>query len=105
MHLVANSYPAEFRDEVVRLASTREPGVSIERIAADFGVHPMTLHRWLKQARTEDGAKPAPVRSEATALREARKRIRLLEEEVAVLRRAAAYLSQANLPGADSANS
>jgi hypothetical protein len=32
-------------------------------------------------------------------LREARKRIRLLEQENEVLRRAAAYLSQANLPG------
>ena len=31
--------------------------------------------------------------------REARRRIRLLEQENEVLRRAAAYLSQANLPG------
>ncbi len=38
-------------------------------------------------------------RSEGTELRAARKRIRLLEQEVEVLRRAAAYLSQANLPG------
>ena len=34
-----------------------------------------------------------------TELREAKKRIRLLEQENEVLRRAAAYLSQANLPG------
>ena len=36
---------------------------------------------------------------------EARKRIRLLEQEVEVLRRAAAYLSQANLPGKGSTRS
>ena len=36
---------------------------------------------------------------QAGELREARKRIRLLEQENEVLRRAAAYLSQANLPG------
>ena len=37
--------------------------------------------------------------AENADLREARKRIRLLEQENEVLRRAAAYLSQANLPG------
>jgi transposase len=37
--------------------------------------------------------------NEFDALREANKRIRLLEQENEVLRRAAAYLSQANLPG------
>jgi transposase-like protein len=36
---------------------------------------------------------------QAGELREAKKRIRLLEQENEVLRRAAAYLSQANLPG------
>jgi transposase len=37
--------------------------------------------------------------SESSELRELRKRNKLLEQENEVLRRAAAYLSQANLPG------
>ena len=37
--------------------------------------------------------------SESAELRELRRRNRLLERENEVLRRAAAYLSQANLPG------
>jgi transposase len=48
------------------------------------------------------GATPTTSRSgggEGEELREAKKRIRLLEQENEVLRRAAAYLSQANLPG------
>ena len=92
-------YPAEFRDDVVRVARNREPGVTIEKIARDFGVHPMTLTKWMRRADVDEGTKPGQPRTEAVELREARKRIRLLEQEVEVLRRAAAYLSQANLPG------
>lgn len=92
-------YPSEFRDDVVRVARNREPGVTIEQIAKDFGVHPMTLQKWLRRADIDEGAKPGAARPEAAELREARKRIRLLEQENEVLRRAAAYLSQANLPG------
>ncbi|WP_286737919.1 transposase [Kocuria sp. UBA1838] len=92
-------YPQEFRDDVVRLARTREDGVTIAQIAKDFGVHEMTLRTWIRQADIDDGSRPGRSREESTEMRDARKRIRLLEQENEVLRRAAAYLSQANLPG------
>lgn len=98
-------YPSEFRNDVVRVARSREPGVTIEQIAKDFGVHPMTLQKWLQRSAVDDGGEPGVTRSEAVETRELRKRVRLLEQENEVLRRAAAYLSQANLPGKDSARS
>ena len=52
-----------------------------------------------------DGVRRGVSRGEAQELREAKKRIRLLEQENEVLRRAAAYLSQANLPGKGSTRS
>nr|WP_255419506.1 transposase [Micromonospora sp. B006] len=85
----------------MRVARDREPGVTVEQIAKDFGVHPMTLFKWLRQADADAGT----VSSESAELREARKRIRLLEQENEVLRRAAAYLSQAHLPGKGSTRS
>ncbi|MFN6548754.1 MULTISPECIES: IS3 family transposase [Mycobacteriaceae] len=91
-------YPREFRDDVVRVARNRDDGVTIEQVAADFGVHPMTLHKWMRQADIDEGAKPGKSTTESGELREARQRIKLLEQENEVLRRAAAYLSQANLP-------
>jgi len=98
---VPKPYPSEFRDDVVRVARGREPGVTIEQIARDFGVHPMTLQKWLRRADVDEGAKPGQTRTEAAETRELRKRNRLLEQENEVLRRAAAYLSQANLPEND----
>ena len=98
-------YPQEFRDDVVRVARNREDGVTLEQIAADFGVHPVTLSKWMRQADVDDGNKPGPTRTESAELRDARRRIRLLEQENEVLRRAAAYLSQAQLPGKGSTRS
>ncbi len=98
-------YPSEFRDDVVRVARNREPGVTIEQIARDFGVHPMTLQKWMRRADIDEGVKPGVTRTESAELREAKKRIRLLEQENEVLRRAAAYLSQAHLPGKGSTRS
>ena len=92
-------YPQEFRDDVVRVARNREPGVHLKQIAADFGISESCLTGWMKKADIEDGAKPGPTSEQAAENRELRKRLRLLEQENEVLRRAAAYLSRANLPG------
>lgn len=91
-------YPKEFRDDVVRVARGRDAGVTLDQIAADFGVHPMTLSKWLRRARIDDGEQVGLTKAESAELRAARRRIRLLEQENEVLRRAAAYLGQANLP-------
>src|SRR5699024_382007 len=99
MITMATKYPKEFRDDVVQVALNREPGVTIAQIAKDFGIHVGTLDKWLRQERIEAGEKPGVTRAENDELRELRRRNRLLEQEVEVLRRAAAYLSQAHLPG------
>lgn len=92
-------YPQEFREDVVRVARNREDGVTLEQIAANFVVHPVTLSKWVRQAEVDDGDRPGTTRTESAELRDARRRIRLLEQENEALRRAAAYLSQAQLPG------
>lgn len=97
--------PEEFRRDVVRVAGNRGPGVTVEQVAADFGVHPMTLWKWMRRADIDDGSKPGVTSRESTELRAARRRIELLEQENEVLRRAAACLSQAHLPGKGSTRS
>ena len=99
------AYPREFRDDVVAVAQRREPGVTIREIADDFGISETCLQNWLRQADVEAGRKPGVTSPESAEPRELRKRNRLLEQENEVLRRAAAYLSKANLPGKGSTRS
>ena len=94
---MAKAYPNEFRDDVVAVA--RKGQAPLSQIAKDFGISEGTLSNWLKRADVEDGHRPGLIDAERVELRETKKRIRLLEQENEVLRRAAAYLSQANLPG------
>jgi transposase len=92
-------YPKEFRDDVVAIARRREPGTTLKQIATDFGISESCLTNWLSRAERTDGPRAGLSRAELDENRALRKRVRLLEQENEVLRRAAAYLSQANLPG------
>jgi transposase len=98
MSTMPRAHPREFREDVVAVA--RKGDAPIAEIAKDFGISESCLRNWLRLADVADGHRPAtaaPV--ESAELRELRRRNRLLEQENEVLRRAAAYLSQANLPG------
>lgn len=99
MSTVTKPYPKEFRDDVVRVAMNREPGVELAQIAKDFGIHFTTLYDWMKKANVEAGKTPGTTAEQAVELAAAKRRIKTLEQEVEVLRRAAAYFSQAHLPG------
>ncbi len=90
------AHPKEFRDDVVAVA--RKGDAPIPQLAKDFGISESCLRRWLRIADVEDGNRPGVTQSDSAELRELRRRNRLLEQENEVLRRAAAYLSQANLP-------
>ena len=93
------AFPKEFREDVIRVY--RDSDSSIAQVAKDFGVSPSCLKRWLTVDERSSSRSTTSTRSgsEPEALREANKRIKLLEQENEVLRRAAAYLSQANLSG------
>ena len=91
-------YPQEFRDDVVKVARSRPEGTTLDQVAAGFGIHPMTLSKWMRQAAVEAGEKPGVTGAESAENLKLKRRVRLLEQENEVLRRAAAYLGQASLP-------
>ena len=90
------AHPPEFRRRALDLVAQGNP---VAQTARDLGISESCLTNWLKRADVEEGHKPGTTADQNADLRDAKKRIRLLEQENEVLRRAAAYLSQANLPG------
>src|SRR3954454_18257002 len=99
MCTMPKAFPREFREDVIRVY--RDSDASMAQVAKDFGVSASCLKRWLTidERNSSRSSSPARAGGESDALREANKRIKLFEQENEVLRRAAAYLSQANLPG------
>ncbi|MFC6152959.1 transposase [Nocardioides yefusunii] len=94
---MAKAYPKGFRDDGV--AVTRKGRAPLKQVAKDFGISEGSLTNWMKAADVEDGRRPGLTDADRAELREAKKRIRLLEQENEVLRRAAADRAHANLPG------
>lgn len=92
-------YPEQFKADAVALYRSR-PGTAIGQIAADLGIDRETLRRWIRADDQRRGAgggvgpgsapRPAAVEDENTVLR---RRIRELEEERDILRKAARYFA------------
>jgi len=92
MPVMPKAFPLEFRRDVVAVA--RQSDAPIAQVARDFGVSESCLQRWLKLDDVEEGRRAGVTQAESIELREAKKRIRLLEQENEVLRRAAEYLGR-----------
>jgi len=93
---VPKPFPKEFRQDVVAVARKGEAPVS--QIAKDFGISESCLHRWLQVADIEDGVRPGVTVVESAENRELKKRVRVLEQENEILRRAAAFFARDALP-------
>jgi transposase-like protein len=85
------AYPAEFRARAVALARA---GKQQKQIAHDLGIHPVTLSNWVRQDRVDRGEIPGTSTTESAELRAARRRIRELETELAIIRQAAKFLGE-----------
>lgn len=82
-------YPDEFRRRAIALVRA---GQSVAQTSVGLGITSTCLYNWLKQDRIERGEIPGTTKAESAELRRARRRIRELEDEVEILRRANAML-------------
>lgn len=89
-------YPPEFKRDVVAVARTS--GLTHTQIAEDFGISENSVQRWLKQADIDDGVVEGTTTSEQDELVALKRRNRVLEQEVEILRRATAYFAKDAAP-------
>ncbi|WP_127467683.1 IS3 family transposase [Streptomyces sp. B27] len=96
--MVMKNYPPQFKADAVALYQSR-PEATIRQVAADLGINPETLRNWVRAAgasrprgrRAEVPTEPpTPLEAENAALR---KKVRELEEEREILRKAAKYFA------------
>ncbi|WP_435799148.1 IS3 family transposase [Streptomyces ardesiacus] len=96
--MVMKNCPPQFKADAVALYESR-PEATIRQVAADLGINPETLRYWVRAAgvsrprgrRAETPTEPpTPLEAENAALR---KKVRELEEEREILRKAAKYFA------------
>jgi transposase len=86
-------YPPEFRAEAVRLI--RSSGRPLSQISKDLGVSEQSLRVWIKQADLDEGRRDDGLTSaELEELRLLRRKVRVLEEEREILKKAAAFFAR-----------
>ena len=87
--------PEEFRRRAVEL--TRQEGARVPQIAKDLGISDSCLRRWIQQAEVEEGTREGLTSAERKELVELRRRNRVLEMEVEILKRASAFFARENV--------
>ncbi len=78
-------YPTEFRRTVLDLI---DAGRSVAEIAAQLGVTGQTIYNWRNQDQIDRNVRAGVTTAESVELSAARKRIRELETELQIMRRA-----------------
>jgi transposase len=86
-------YAKEFREETVRLVrSSRRP---IAEIARELGVSRESIKRWVRQADIDEGRRDdAPTTADREENAQLRRRVKVLETEREILKKAAAFFAQ-----------
>jgi transposase-like protein len=93
--MARRGYPAEFRRRVIESV---EGGRKVAEIAADLGISEQTIYTWRRQARIDAGLEAGLSTSEQSELTAAKRRIRELETELAIHRRATELLKEKSHP-------
>ena len=87
--------PPEFRRRAVELARSGQHPVA--QIAKDLGISESCLRRWMARDDVDAGRREGLTSDERKELVEARRRIRVLEMENEILKRASAYFARENV--------
>jgi len=86
--------PPEFRRRALDLVAQGEP---VARVAKDLGISESCLRRWMEKDAVDGGRKEGLTSAERKELVELRRRNRVLEMVIEILKRASAYFARENI--------
>jgi transposase-like protein len=86
--------PPEFRRRALDLVASGEPVVQVAR---NLGISESCLRRWMAQDAVDTGQADGLTSAEKRELVELRRKNRVLEMEVEILKRASAYFARENV--------
>jgi len=86
--------PPEFRRRALDLVAQGEP---VARVARDLGISESCLRRWMERDDVDAGRKEGLTSAERKELVDLRRRNRVLELELEILKRASAYFARENV--------
>lgn len=87
--------PEEFRRRAVELARRREKPIA--EIARDLQISETCLRKWMARADVDEGLREGVTSDERRELVELRRKNRVLETELEILKRASAYFARENV--------
>ncbi len=93
--MARRGYPSEFRRRVIDLV---KGGRKVAEVAVELEVSEQTIYTWRRQARIDAGLEAGVTTSEQAELAAAKRRIRELEAELAIHRRATELLKEKSSP-------
>ncbi len=88
-------HPPEFRRRAVELA--RQHAKPVAELARDLGISESCLRNWMTKADIDEGCRQGTTSEERGELVELRRKLRVAELEIEILRRAAAYFARENV--------
>jgi transposase-like protein len=86
--------PPEFRPRALDLVAAGEP---VAQVARNLGISESCLRRWMEQDAVDAGRKEGLTSAEKRELVELRRKNRVLEMEIEILKRASAYFARENI--------
>ena len=86
--------PPEFRRRALDLVAQGEP---VAAVARNLGISESCLRRWMDQDDVDSGRKEGLSSAEKRELVELRRKNRVLEMEIEILKRASAYFARENI--------